>query len=203
MDRKPQRRRLRVTLILSASLHLVGCQTDTEAPKPFPDDFYTPPLEVRAFCVGTNILNEVYMDPLVIPNISCRDPFDDDEAWPISFVPDPTLVLLRVRNLRAAPITLTRIQLETDSTASKHLDELIEFRERQNECLEWLSNPATGIDPKVAWFAPRALQPDETCYAVLGLIDPTALGTPPTTGSAVFIGQNSMELARVPISVGY
>lgn len=51
--------------------------------------------------------------------------------------------------------------------------------------------------------APRTLQPNETCHAVLGVIDPTALGTPPTTGSVLLFGQNSMVLASVPISVGY
>lgn len=203
MDRQPLGRRLRVALLLSTSLHLVGCHTETEVDQPLPDDFFTTPLEVRAFCVGTNILNEVPTDPLAIPNISCRDPFDNDEAWPISFVPDPSLVLLQVRNQRAVPITLTSIGFETDPAGNRQIDELLEFRERQGECLDWLSKPVTGIPPAQAWFAPKTLLPNETCYAVLGVIDPTALGTPPATGSVLFFGPKSMVLASIPISVGY
>lgn len=190
-----------VPSLLASLLSVSSCQT--EAPKPIPSGEYTARLVVQVFCDGgTNHIHGSPLDePVQIPNDNCRVGGSDEDAWPGGGPPDSSIVELELHNASTAPITLTGIAFETDPSQTHELDELLEFRETSQECLEWLSKPPTSNPPGTTWHAPKTLQPNQRCYAVIGPVAP--LQTPTTTGSVVIYGQGSVELARVPISVGH
>ena len=196
----------REVAVLGAILSLTGCRSD-DAPRPVSRELYASSLQVRAHCsvyFELELGSELDLDEgLVLPNLDCKDHTDLEEAHPLLGIPpsSPDVVVLSIRNPRTTPITLTSIALETDSPSGRPLDELIGFRERYDECLDWLSDPPlAGI---TTWLAPKTLQPGETCYAELGLIEPSAAGASLATGSVVFLGPAAAELARLPVSVDY
>ena len=211
MGRERLRVGLRAVVVLWAISPAMGCQTDTEAPGPVPSDLYTSHLEIRAHC---SVLFELELGKplegqLVLPNPECVDHSDLEAAHPNLGIPpsSPEVVVLRIRNLRTTPVTLASIAFETEPptapSSNRSLDELVEFRERYDECLVWLSDPPTGATPGSVVLAPRILQPGETCYAELARIVPSMPEGSAATGSVVFFGPNSTELARLPIQVAY
>lgn len=211
MGRERLRNSLRALVVLWAIPPVMGCHTDTEAPGPVPPELYTSHLEIRAHCsVWFELeLGKPLGEELVLPNPECVDHSDLEDAHPNLGIPpsSPEVVVLSIRNLRTTPVTLTSIAFETDPapapSSNRTLDELVEFRERYDECLVWLSDPPTGATPGSVLLAPRTLQPGETCYAELARIVPSMPVGSTATGSVVFFGPSSTELARLPIQVAY
>jgi len=198
-------------MMVLGTIALMGCETDTQAPKPIPPESYTVPLEIRAHCTVWYALEDGGLDMsegLVLPNGACTDHSEKGDAT-VGPPPDPTVVVLSIRNPRTVPVTLTSILLETVppvSSPQRDLTELVEFRPRYAECLERLSNPPSGgggggVLGSVS-FIPKILQPGEKCFTELGLINRTGTSTSTTTGFVLFF-DSSTELARIPISVSY
>lgn len=200
---------VRALVAVLAILPVMGChigddRAQDKAPGPIHPDV-APYLEIQAYC---NVWFELpsgnpWEGDLVLPNRFCADNSDPDDAHPLLGIPpsDPRVVVLSIRNPHTTAVPLASIVLETDPTSSRELAELVEFRERYDECLERLSDPPPATIPPAVSLAPKILQPGETCYAELGLIDPAPQGPSRATGWVVFTGAGGTELARLPISV--
>jgi len=206
MDRERKRKSILGMVVLGTILPLMGCETDTHAPQPFPEETFTGPLELRAHCIVWFSLEGGDLDlseGLVLPNGACIDHFEKGDAI-VGPLADQDVVVVGVRNPRTVPVTLVNILLETAPPVSppqRELTELVEFRERYCECLEWLSNPpSAGGVPGSVLHTPKILQPGEKCFVELGRTKPVGTQGSMTTGSVVFLGPGG-ELGRLPISV--
>jgi len=202
MNRGVHRDNLAASTVAWTCMVLTGCLP----PKPAPPEPLMPPLVVAAHCTvfyGFESPELPMDDGLVLPNTACVDHSSDDEAHPGGPLPNPYSIVLSVHNPGATNVTLATITLETDPAQPKDLRELLVFRARTDDCLEWLSSHPSGLVQGSASFVPKVLHPGETCYVELELEKSQAIPTSKTTGSIVFRNPNSLELASLPISVSY